>query len=83
MTNKRIGDLIEPKGEFKRLHIREIDQEIDDQTGDILSESYHRRVIVCGNDVSKEDQAIQDLANNLWTQEIKTAWANYQDSLED
>ena len=52
--------------EFKQLQIREIQ---DDGR-------YHRKIITPDMDVSGEDQKIQDLAQELWTDEIKTAWDN-------
>ena len=54
--------------EFKQLQIREIR---DDGR-------YHRRIIAPDMDVLGEDQKIQDLTQELWTDEIKTAWDNNQ-----
>ena len=69
--------------EFKHLQIREITD----------SGGYHRRVLTCGADVSGETQTIQqgidengdpiiktvkEIAEELWTDEVKTAWATFQ-----
>ena len=59
------------------IKIREIDQEVDDQTGEIISSIYHRRVIDCNSDVSNESLEIQAVANDIWTPEIITAWEEF------
>ncbi len=61
-------DKLEIVGEHKHLQIREI----KDDGG------YHRRLINCGEDVSSEVQEIQDKAEELWTDEVKSAWATFQ-----
>ena len=60
---------IDVVGEFKHLNIREITD----------SGEYHRRVITSDEDVSGEVQEIQDKAEELWTDEIKDKWAEFQE----
>ena len=59
---------IEVAGEYKHLQIREITD----------SGGYHRRVLTPDDDVSSEVQEIQDKAQELWTDEVKSAWATFQ-----
>tara|TARA_R100001594_G_scaffold71786_1_gene106371 strand:+ start:52 stop:273 length:222 start_codon:yes stop_codon:yes gene_type:complete len=59
---------IEVTGIYKHLQIREI---MDDG-------GYHRRVITPDEDVSGEVQEIKDKAEELWTDEVKSAWATHQ-----
>jgi hypothetical protein len=59
---------IEVVGEYKHLQIREITD----------SGGYHRKVLICGDDVSGEVQEIQDKAEELWTDEVKSAWTTFQ-----
>ena len=59
---------IEVVSDFKHLQIREI----TDEGG------YHRRVLTPDEDVSGEVQEIQDKAEELWTDEVKSAWATFQ-----
>jgi len=66
MTNTL--DRIEVVGEYKHLQIREIKD----------SGGYHRRVLMCGDDVSGEVQEIKDRAEELWTDEVKTSWATFR-----
>ncbi len=61
-------DKIEIVGEHKHLQIREITD----------SGGFHRRVLKPDQDVSGEVQEIQDKAKELWTDEVKSAWATFQ-----
>ena len=63
-----ILDKIEVVGEFKHFQIREITD----------SGGFHRRVLSPDNDVSGEVQEIQDKAEKLWTDEVKSAWITFQ-----
>ena len=60
---------IEVVGEYKHLQIR-----WKTDTG-----SYHRKVLICGDDVSGEVQEIKDKAEELWTDEVKTAWTTHKE----
>ena len=66
MTNKL--NKIDVVGEYKQLQIREITE-----TG-----GYHRRVLTPSDDVSSEVQEIKDKAEELWTDEVKSAWTTFQ-----
>ena len=59
---------IEVITDFKHLQIREITD----------SGGYFRRVLTPDEDVSSEVQEIKDKAEELWTDEVKTAWATFQ-----
>jgi len=59
---------IEVVTDYKHLQIREITD----------SGGYHRRVLTPDMDVSGEVQEIQDKAEELWTDEVKTAWTTFQ-----
>ena len=61
-------DKIEVVTDYKHLQIRELTD----------SGGYHRRVLMCGDDVSGEVQEIQDKAEEVWTDEVKSAWATFQ-----
>ena len=66
MPNKL--DIIEVVTDFNHFQIREIKED----------GGYHRRVLTSDMDVSGEVQEIQDRAEELWTDEVKTAWATFQ-----
>ena len=61
-------DKIEVVGKFNHLQIRELTD----------SGGYHRRVLTPDKDVSSEVQEIKDKAEELWTDEVKSAWATFQ-----
>ena len=82
-------DRIEVVTDFKHLQIREIIQvpRVDENGNPVLDEDgkpiidsggYHRRVITPDEDVSSEVQEIQDKAEELWTDEVKTSWATFR-----
>ena len=62
-------DKIEVTKEHKHFHIREI---MDDGR-------YHRRSILCNETLAEDEhQEIKDKAEELWTDEVKSAWATFQ-----
>ena len=61
-------DKIQVVGEYKQFQIREITD----------SGGYHRRVLTPDKDVSGEVQEIQDKAEELWTDEVKSAWTTFK-----
>ena len=60
---------IEVVTDYKHLQIREITD----------SGGYHRRVLTPDEDVTGEVQEIQDKAELEWTDEVKEAWATFQE----
>ena len=60
---------LETIGQFKHLQIREI---MDDG-------GYHRRVLTPDMTLAEDEhQEIKDKAEELWTDEVKSAWATLQ-----
>ena len=60
---------IDVVGEFKHLNIREITD----------SGGYHRRVIECNQTLAEDEhQEIKDKTEELWTDEVKSAWTTFQ-----
>ena len=60
---------IEVVTDFKHLQIREITD-----TGE-----YYRRVLTCDQTLADDEhQEIKDKAEELWTDEVKTAWTTFQ-----
>jgi hypothetical protein len=55
--------------EFKHIQIRELTD-----TG-----GYHRRTITCDQTLAEDEhQEVKDIAEELWTDEVKSAWATFQ-----
>jgi len=67
MANKL--DKIEVVTDYKHLQIRELTD----------SGGYHRRVLSCDMTLAEDEhQEIKDKAEELWTDEVKTAWTTFQ-----
>ena len=67
MANKL--DKIEIASEHKHIQIREIND----------SGGYHRRVLTPDMTLADDEhQEIKDKAEELWTDEVKSAWATFQ-----
>ena len=63
-----ILDKIEVVGEHKHLQIREITD----------SGGYHRRVLHCDQTLADDEhQEVKDKAEELWTDEVKSAYATF------
>ena len=71
---KETKDDYEVRGEYKFINVRTKTSIMED--GEELSYSYNRRVLSPNADVSSESAEIQALAGALWTDEIKSAYAD-------
>ena len=69
-------DDYEVRGEFKSIQVRTKTSIMED--GEELSYKYHRRVLQPDADISAESNELKALANALWTDEVKKAWADKQ-----
>ena len=62
-------DKIEVVTRFNHLQIREITD----------SGGYHRRVLTCDQTLADDEhQEVKDKAEELWTDEVKTAWTTFK-----
>ena len=66
------------RGEYKHINVRTKTSIIED--GEEISYKYHRKVLTPDMDLSGESKEVQDLANVLWTDEVKKA---YEDSKKE
>ena len=69
-------DDYEVRGEYKHINVRTKTSIMED--GEELSYKYHRRVLQPDADISSESDELKALANALWTDDIKKAWADKQ-----
>ena len=69
-------DDYEVRTEWKHIQVRTKTSIMED--GAEISYKYHRKVLTPDMDVSGESAEIQALANALWTDEVKKAWADKQ-----
>ena len=73
---KVLTDDYEVRTEWKHIQVRTKTSIMED--GAEISYKYHRKVLTPDMDVSGESAEIQALAGALWTDEIKSAWADKQ-----
>ena len=66
-------DKYEIVGRFKHIQCRTAT--IVKEDGVELSRSFHRHVLTPDMDVSSESDEIKGMADALWTDEVKAAWA--------
>jgi hypothetical protein len=60
---------IEVVTDYKHLQIRELTD----------SGGYHRRVLTCDMTLADDEhQEVKDKAEELWTDEVKSAWTTFQ-----
>ena len=82
LTKSVADDKIEIVSSFKHIQIRTATTIKED--GKVLSTSFHRKTLQCGNiddsdnftetNVSGESAEVQSIANTVWTQAVKDAW---------
>ena len=73
---KKVTEDYEVRTQFKHIQVRTRTAIIED--GSEISYKYTRRVLNPHMDVSSENAEIQALANALWTDDVKSAWATKQ-----
>ena len=76
LIEKTITDKIEIVGDFKHVQVRQDRQIVDDDTDDVRSRgNYRRYVLAPGDDLSDQPDDVAAIANAVWTDEIKAAYA--------
>jgi len=69
---------IEVVGEYKAVQVRT--DTVIKEDGNEISRSPHRHVKHPDDDISGEDAEVQAVANAVWTDAVKAAWKDFQDS---
>ena len=69
---------IEVVGQYKVIQVR-TDTVIKEDDKEI-SRSAHRHIVHPDDDISSENSEVQAVANAVWTDDVKAAWKDFQDS---
>ena len=69
---------IEVVGEYKAVQVRT--DTVIKEDGTEISRAFHRHVLHPDMDISSEDAEVQAVANAVWTDDVKAAWKDFQDS---
>ena len=76
LIEKTMTDKIEVLGGLKQIQVREDRQIIDDATGEVKAKgNWHRYVLAPGDDLSSQPADVVAVANAVWTDEVKAAYA--------
>jgi hypothetical protein len=76
LTEETIQDKIEIVGEYKYIQVRTAT--VIKKDGTEISRSFSRHIVtpnISEDDLAKESTEVQGIANSVWTDEIKTAYA--------
>ena len=73
-------DKIEVVGQYKAVQVREATVITEDDTE--ISRSFRRYVLHPDDDITDQTAEIQAICNAVWTDAVKTAWAEFQASQE-
>ena len=74
-------DKIEVVGDYKHIQVRERTDIVED--GNVVSSSYHRWIIIPGQDYSNESADVQAMCQQFHTQDVIDAWNQYIESIDE
>ena len=67
---------IEVVGEYKAVQVAT--DTVIKEDGTEISRNRHRHVLQCDKDISGEDAEVQAVCNAVWTDAVKSAWADFK-----
>ena len=71
-------DKIEVVGQYKAVQVREATVITEDGTE--LSRGFRRYVLHPDSDISSETDEVKAICNAVWTDDVKAAWTEFQES---
>ena len=71
-------DKIEVVGQFKSVQVRKAT--VIKKDGTELTRSFHRYVLQPDSDISGEPAEVQAICNAVWTDAVKAAWTEFQET---
>jgi hypothetical protein len=78
LTKQKVQDKIEIVSAFKHIQIRYSNQIVED--GSVISQSYWRTVVNCGDFDAADEHNVRAIADAVWTEEMI---ASYQESIKE
>ena len=76
LTKQKVQDKIEIVSAFKHIQIRYSNQIVED--GNVISESYERTVVSCGDYDAADQHNVRGIAEAIWSEDLIAA---YQEQL--
>jgi hypothetical protein len=77
LTKQKVQDKIEIVSEFKHIQIRYANQIVED--GTVISSSFERTVVSCGDYAGADEHNVRAIADAMWTEDLV---AKYQESIK-
>jgi len=77
LSKQKVQDKIEIVSAFKHIQIRYADQIVED--GSVISQTYWRTVVNCGDYAAADEHNVRAIADAVWSEELI---AEYQASVE-
>ena len=68
LTKQKIQDKVEIVSPFKHIQIRYANQIVED--GNIISSSFERTVVSCGDYTAAEEHGVKAIADAVWTEQM-------------
>jgi hypothetical protein len=68
LTKERVQDKVEIVKEWKHIQVRFSDNILED--GNIISHSYHREMILCGDYAKADELGVRAIADAVWTADL-------------
>ena len=68
LTKQKVQDKIEIVSEFKHIQIRYANQIVED--GTVISSSFERTVVSCGDYAGADEHNVRAIADAMWTEEL-------------
>jgi hypothetical protein len=75
LTENTSIDQIEIVGDWN-IQVRQAT--VIERDGDFVSRTFHRWVLTPDDDISNQEQKVQDICNAAWTPEVKTAYEAFK-----
>ena len=72
LSKQKVQDKIEIVSQFKHIQIRYSNQIVED--GNVISESYERTVVSCGDYDAADKHNVRAIADAVWTPELIAAY---------
>jgi hypothetical protein len=79
ITKETKIEKIEVVGEYKAVQVAT--DTIIKEDGTEISRNRHRHVVHPDDDISGDYPEVQAVANSVWTDAVKSAWADYKASI--
>ena len=68
LSKQRVQDKIEIVSAYKHIQIRYADQIVED--GNVISQSYYRTVVNCGDYDAADEHNVKAIADAVWTADL-------------